>query len=220
MNRTRVKICGITRPDDALSAVDAGADAIGMVFWSGSKRAIGSTRARSIAALIPASVGIVGVFVDAGVDQVREIAEETGITVIQLCGQIGSGDWATLPRGLRILRAVPISGSASPDMAMKMPGVSDYLLDNGRAGQLGGTGVPFDWRLAQDTRSWGRIWLAGGLNSQNVGNAIEIVRPHAVDVSGGVEIEPGIKSLELIRAFINAVHHADHAIAKSSQHAR
>ena len=219
MNRTRVKICGITRSEDALAAVEAGADAIGLVFWSGSKRAVEMTSARKISALIPPSVSVVGVFVNASVDEVCQAAEETGITVAQLCGQLGSGNWAQLPRAPRILRAVPVSGERGPDSTMRMNGVGDYLVDNGSAGCHGGTGETFDWSLADSVRSWGRIWLAGGLNPQNVRDAIALVRPHAVDVSSGVEAVPGIKSPDLIRAFIDAVHHADHAIAKADPHA-
>jgi phosphoribosylanthranilate isomerase len=205
--------------EDALEAVAAGADAIGMVFWSGSKRAMDPIAAQPIAESIPPSVGIVGVFVDASAEFVCKTSDMTGITVAQLCGDIGPGDWTKIPRALRVVRALPIAGSEDPDSMLRMIGVSDYLLDNGSDGSHGGTGETFDWSLVDRYRSWGRIWLAGGLNPDNVARAISIVRPHAVDVSSGVESAPGIKSPELIRGFIDAVHHADHAIAKAEKNA-
>lgn len=220
MNRTRVKICGITRVEDAVAAIDAGADAVGLVFWEGSKRAIDNVRARAIVEQIPASVSTVGVFVDASLVHVLKTADETGISVAQLCGKVGSGNWNSVPRYMRLLRMLTIASSKRPDATERMSGVSDYLLDNGAVGQHGGTGQSFDWGLAEAFREWGRIWLAGGLRPDNVGEAISVVRPHAVDVSSGVEISPGVKSPELIRAFIDAVHHADHAIAKAKAHAR
>lgn len=219
MNRTRVKICGITRPDDAIAAVEAGADAIGLVFWPGSKRVVNAKTARAIRILIPPSVGVVGVFVDADTDMVRSIAEDVGISAAQLCGMLEGDRWNTLPSSLRLLRAVGVSDGKAIDESLRMNGVNDYLVDNGSSGRHGGTGEPFDWRLADGVRSWGRIWLAGGLNAENVGDAIRAVRPHAVDVSTGIEISPGIKSPELIRAFIEAVHHSDHALVRGERHA-
>lgn len=219
MNRTRVKICGITRPDDAIAAVEAGADAIGLVFWPGSKRVVNAKTARAIRTLIPPSVGVVGVFVDADTDMVRSIAEDVGISAAQLCGTLEGDRWDTLRLSLRLLRAVGVLDHENINDSLKMNGVNDYLVDNGSFGRHGGTGEPFDWRLAHALRSWGRIWLAGGLNAENVGDAIRAVRPHAVDVSTGVESAPGIKSPELIRALIAAVHHADHALVRGEKHA-
>lgn len=219
MNRTRVKICGITRLEDALVAVDAGADAIGLVLWNGSKRAVTIASARAIADRMPASVSVVGVFVDADINQVRDAADSTGINVAQLCGSTGTDDWSGLPRTLRIIRSLTISAANVPDKSLHMQGVGDYLIDNGSGGQHGGTGLPFDWNLAMQFRPWGRIWLAGGLTPENVADAIAKVRPHAVDVSSGVEVSPGVKAPELIRGFIDSVHHADHAIAKEQKSA-
>ncbi len=219
MNRTRVKICGITRAEDALEAVAAGADAIGMVFWAGSTRAMDAKTARPIAQLMPPSVGIVGVFVDASAEFVLETAVATGITAAQLCGDIGPGDWTRIPHSLRLIRALSIAVAEGSDSSRRMNGVGDYLLDNGSRASRGGTGEIFDWALADAYRSWGRIWLAGGLNPENVGDAITRVRPHAVDVASGVELTPGIKSPDLIRRFIDSVHHADHAIAKAEKNA-
>jgi phosphoribosylanthranilate isomerase len=214
MRRTRVKICGITKPEDAIAAVEAGADAIGLVFWPGSPRFVQLNRANEIRIALPPSVAVVGVFADSTIDDVRRAVDEVGINAAQLCGRLERGNWASLPHSLRILRAISMSGDAAIDQSMRIPDVGDYLLDSGSQGQYGGTGRTFDWRRADQVRSWGRLWLAGGLNSHNVHEAICVARPHAVDVSSGVESSPGIKSPELIHAFIDAVHHADHARAR------
>lgn len=219
MNRTRVKICGITRPEDAIAAVEAGADAIGLVFWPGSKRVIDRSRALAIARLVPPSVGVVGVFVDPTTEDVARIAGEIGITAAQICGPRCDQDWSSGPDTIKIIRAVAISPLNPTLNFSKNDRVNDYLADNGSTGQLGGTGEAYDWKLANQLKEFGRVWLAGGLTPTNVGEAIAMVRPHAVDVSSGVETAPGIKSPELIRAFIEAVHHADHAIAKREKNA-
>jgi phosphoribosylanthranilate isomerase len=219
LNRTRVKICGITRPEDAITAIDAGADAIGLVFWPGSKRVVARERARAIAALAPPSVGMVGVFVDPGVDDVVRAANDIGITAAQICGSRINQDWESVPTAIKIIRSIAVPHTGASLESMRIRGVNDYLADNGATGQLGGSGEAYDWSLANQLKEFGRVWLAGGLTPANVGEAIAMVRPHAVDVSSGVEIAPGVKSPELIRAFIEAVHHADHAMAKGEQNA-
>lgn len=220
MNRTRVKICGITRPEDAAAAADFGADAIGLVFWPGSKRVIEMDRAAIIASMLPPSVALVGVFVDPGIDDVMRTAENVGITAAQVCGLRNDQDWSLLPRTIKIIRALTITTNTSTLNTARIVGVDDYLADNGITGHPGGTGRAYDWSLANQIKPFGRVWLAGGLTPQNVSEAIAMVRPHAVDVSSGVEMAPGIKSLELIRLFIEAVHHADHAMTKGEKSAR
>ena len=219
MNRTRVKICGITRPEDAVAATESGADAIGLVFWPGSKRAIDADRAAMIVSTLPPSVAIVGVFVDPSLDDVMRISDGVGITAAQVCGNRNDQDWSQLPRTLKIIRALAITVDSIPSALARIVGVSDYLVDNGIAGHPGGTGQAYDWSLANRIKPFGRVWLAGGLTPQNVSDAIAVARPHAVDVSGGVEIAPGIKSIELIRSFIEAVHRADYALAKGEKSA-
>lgn len=220
MNRTRVKICGITRPEDAVAATAAGADAIGLVFWPGSKRVIDATRAATIASMLPPSVAVVGVFVDPSVEDVIRISDGVGITAAQVCGSSIDQDWSSLPRAIKLIRAVAITADPITPALARINGVADYLADNGSAGSPGGAGEAYDWSLANQVKPFGRVWLAGGLTPQNVGDAIAMVRPHAVDVSSGVEISPGIKSHELIRSFIEAVHHVDHALAKGDKSAR
>lgn len=219
MNRTRVKICGITRPEDAIAAVEAGADAIGVVLWQGSKRFVDRERAQAIAALVPPSVGIVGVFVDPSPGDVIQAVHDIGITVAQVCGPRIDQDWSLIPPAIKIIRAIAVSQKGPPLESMRTMCVDDYLADNGATGKLGGTGEAYDWSLAIRLKKLGRVWVAGGLTPDNVGDAIAMVRPHAVDVSSGVETAPGTKSPELIRVFIEAVHHADHAIAKGEKNA-
>lgn len=218
MSRTRVKICGITRPQDAVAAVEAGADALGLVFWAGSRRAVDEKRALEITGAIPPSIAVVGVFVDPNIEVVNATASRVSLNVVQLCGRVETDFRKSLPQTLRILRSIPVTDSEPALPSLRMEGVDDYLLDNGSTGKHGGTGSKFDWRLAGYYKSWGRIWLAGGLNPENVGAAIEAVRPHAVDVSGGVELSPGIKSPELIRSFVDAVRRADRAMATREQY--
>lgn len=219
MNRTRVKICGITRPEDAVAAAEAGADAIGLVFWPGSKRVVDTDQAAIIASVLSPSVAVVGVFVDPSPTDVLQIADKVGITAAQICGNRNDQDWSHLPRTMKIIRALTITANTPTPSTAKIIGVDDYMADNGIAGHPGGTGQAYDWSLANQIKQLGRVWLAGGLTPQNVSDAIAMVRPHAVDVSSGVEIAPGIKSLELIRSFIEAVHHADHALAKGDKSA-
>lgn len=208
MPRTRIKICGITRIRDAHAAAAAGCDALGFVFWPGSKRYIASDSAAAIVRALPPTVTAVGVFVDATVETVARYAAATGIAAAQLCGTLPSGPWADLARSMRLIRAVPVgTGPVSP--GSRVTGFKDYLFDRAKPGVPGGSGEVFDWTQVESARSWGRIWLAGGLDADNIGAAVATVRPYAVDVSTGVEDSPGIKSAEKIAAFIAAVHDAD-----------
>jgi phosphoribosylanthranilate isomerase len=208
MKRTRIKICGITRPQDAIAACDAGCDAIGLVFWSGSPRCLTFAQAAEVAATIAPEIEAVGVFVGAEVKDVISAARQTGIATAQLHGDLPPGPWDELGKTLRLIRAIPVN-SRSVDGSMRVAGIADYLFDSAADGRHGGTGRTFDWHLIEPARGWGRIWLAGGLNASNIDAAIRTVAPYAVDVSSGVESAPGIKSPELITAFVRAVRAAD-----------
>ncbi|MBI3871843.1 MAG: phosphoribosylanthranilate isomerase [candidate division Zixibacteria bacterium] len=208
MKRTLVKICGITRGEDALAAEQADCDAIGLVFWPGSKRCVDIARARLIRSQLSAAVVVVGVFVEPDVEMVRRHISELNLDAVQLCGQLAEGAWDELSTSVRLIRAIGV-GNREIDPAERLAFVSDYMLDNGGQGSYGGTGQPFDWRLGNGVREWGHLWLAGGLTSANVGEAIRRLSPYAVDVSTGVESRPGVKSPELIGAFVQAVREAD-----------
>jgi phosphoribosylanthranilate isomerase len=191
-----VKICGITTLEDALAAVDAGADAVGLNFWKPGKRYVEPERAAEIAARI--AVKKAGVFVDEEIATVLDIARQAGLDALQLHG-------AEPPEYVRRLaprevwKAVKMEGQIN----WASWGVDTFLLD--APGLLpGGSGLTFDWSLARAAKTHGRVILAGGLTPDNVAAAIRAVRPWGVDVASGVEISPGRKDHRKIRAFIQA----------------
>ena len=206
--RLLVKVCGITSPVDAALAVDAGADAIGLVFWSRSPRAVSSERAVTIARVLPEAVLRVGVFVDASADEMRRVAESVGLDLLQLHGEEPPEALARLPRP--VLKAVRVGPGFSRDEALRyLATAAGILLDTRLPGQRGGTGVPFDWSLVKGlAERVPFLVLAGGLDPSNVAEAIRAVRPHAVDVSSGVEASPGRKDPEKVRAFVVAARSA------------
>ena len=218
-DRTRIKICGITRIDDGHAAVDAGADAIGLVFWHGTPRVVTIAQARAIVDALPPYIAVVGLFVDAEPAAVREVLANVPLDLLQFHGS----EPAALCRafGRRYVKAIPVK-----DDVDLLESVSPYddaaglLFDAFREGDLpGGTGRAFDWgRLTSDVRMRlsRPLILSGGLTADNVGRAIRDVRPWAVDVSSGVEERDasgaprrGIKDPERMRAFVQGVRSAD-----------
>ena len=191
-----VKICGITNLEDALAAVHAGADAVGLNFWKPGKRYVTPERAAEIAAKV--TVKKVGVFVDEEISTVLEIARTVGLDALQLHG-------AETPEYVRALAPYEIWKAVKMTGVIDWPswGVSTFVLDS--PGVLpGGTGATFDWILAHAAKDHGRVILAGGLNPDNVAEAIRSVRPWGVDVASGVEVAPGRKDHHKIRAFLDA----------------
>ncbi len=201
----RVKICGITSLADAAAAVQAGADALGFVFAE-SPRRVPAERAREIISELPPYVTPVGVFVDETPEVVRWTATETGLGVVQLHGSEGPEVVAALAP-LACIKAFRI-GSRGDLEAMARYQVQGYLADAFVAGQPGGTGRTIDWRLFEGFRPPGPLILSGGLRPENVAEAVRRVRPYAVDVSSGVEAEPGRKDHERMRLFIQRVRSA------------
>ncbi len=202
----RVKICGITSPEDALLAAAAGADAIGLVLWPASPRYVDEERAREICSRLPPFVLRVGVFVDATRERLAHTAVSLGLDVLQIHGETPPDSLSGLPR--RTLKAIQVGPGFDPEQALRYVGsVDGILLDTGTAdGARGGTGRAFDWKLAGAVRAGAPyLVLAGGLRPDNVRQAIEAVRPDAVDVSSGVEAEPGRKDPVAVRAFVAAV---------------
>ncbi|MFK7975764.1 MAG: phosphoribosylanthranilate isomerase [Halioglobus sp.] len=207
MPSTRIKICGITSIDDAHAAVDAGADAIGLVFYPPSSRAVTIEQARDIAAAVPPFVSVVALVVDESAEGVIRILDNVAVDLLQFhgdespdfCAQFGR-PWM---KAIRMKEDVDLGLEAS-----RYRGAKALLLDNWRDGVPGGTGEAFDWALApKDLQSH---WvLAGGLNADNVSSAVTALRPSAVDVSGGVERAPGSKDADKIARFIAAVRAAD-----------
>ena len=211
--RTRVKICGITRPEDARLAVALGADALGFVFVRASARHVTLDAARRIADALPPFVTRVGLFLDAPADEVHAALEALPDLVPQFHGRERAGWCDALGRGY--LKAIGVAdGLPSRSELDAFARAEGFLLDSNAPGELGGTGHAFDWD-ALDTRAGtigGRpLILAGGLHAGNVGKAVREVRPYALDVSSGVEAAKGIKDEGALRAFMAAVREADAA---------
>ncbi|MDG9886067.1 phosphoribosylanthranilate isomerase [Pseudomonas sp. GD04058] len=206
MSAVRSKICGITRVEDALAAAQAGADAIGLVFYAKSPRAVSVQQAREIIAALPPFVTTVGLFVNASRCELNEILEAVPLDLLQFHGdetpEACDGYHRPWIKALRVRAGDDLEAECK-----RYARASGILLDTYVAGVPGGTGEAFDWALVPGHLSK-PIILAGGLNPHNVGAAIAQVRPYAVDVSGGVEQAKGIKDAARIDAFLDAVRRA------------
>ena len=198
-NMVKVKICGITNIEDALCAADAGADALGFVFYAKSPRCITPEQAAEIIRALPPFILTVGLFVNAGPDFVNTTAEVCNLDRIQLHGEEAPPFCTRIARP--VIKAFRVKDAASLE-AMKDYRVTGYLLDAYSPDAHGGTGLTFNWELARVAKRFGRIILAGGLTPDNVRWAIEATRPYAVDVSSGVESSPGRKDPDKVREFI------------------
>ncbi|MGS7254286.1 phosphoribosylanthranilate isomerase [Pseudomonas anuradhapurensis] len=206
MSNVRSKICGITRIEDALAAAEAGADAIGLVFYARSPRAVDVRQARAIIAALPPFVTTVGLFVNATRCELNEILEAVPLDLLQFHGDETPQDCEGYQRPwIKALRVRP--GDDLEAACRLYAGARGILLDTYVPGVPGGTGEAFDWSLVP-ARLSKPVILAGGLSADNVGQAIAQVRPYAVDVSGGVEQAKGIKDAVKIEAFVRAVKQA------------
>jgi phosphoribosylanthranilate isomerase len=197
----RVKICGITNLDDALLALDAGADALGFVFCSASPRHIFPEQAALIISQLPPFIQTVGLFVNESSDVVNKTADLCGIDIVQLHGDEPPDFCAEINR--RIIKAVRVKDITSLESMQEFP-VSTYLLDAWSPAAYGGTGQTFNWDIAELAARQHRIILAGGLTPENIVDAIRQVRPYGVDVSSGVESSPGKKDAAKVREFISS----------------
>jgi phosphoribosylanthranilate isomerase len=207
--RTRVKVCGITRLDDALRAVEIGVDALGFVFWPGSPRCVSWRQAAQIAAAIPPFVATVGVFVNQPIDEIRAVAAAVGLSAVQLHGDETPDSWGSVPG--RCIKAIGVGTGFDAAAVAAWPPEILPLLDAHDPSRRGGTGRAVDWGAAADVSRRRRIILAGGLDASNIRDAVARVRPYAVDVSSGVEREPGVKDAARLRAFVEGVAAADAA---------
>jgi len=204
----RVKICGITSSKDAQAAVRAGVDALGFVFHPASPRYVAPEKAEAIISSLPPFIITVGVFVNLSKEEVEKIAARSRIHAIQLHGNERPKD--CIGFGRPVIKAFRLSSDELfPDLSKYR--VAGFLMDSGSAESWGGTGIPFDWERLSEYLSRSpdgfrnRLVVAGGLTPENVGYAVRILKPHAVDVSTGVESEPGKKSENMIKEFIHAV---------------
>jgi phosphoribosylanthranilate isomerase len=217
MRRTRIKFCGVTRPEDALAAADVGADAIGIIFHEKAGRHVSIDRAKEILSALPAFVTPVALFVDSSAEKVRQVAGRLGIRTVQLHGDETAETVAALAE-FRVIKAI----KAGTDLAarikewrkQRLANLAGFVIESPGPGS-GGTGVENDWTLietAQKAKAFGHVPLiaAGGLTPENVGNVVQKLHPWAVDVSSGVEgPKRGEKSQEKLKAFVDAVRKSD-----------
>lgn len=213
MSELVVKICGIRRPEDAHAAVDAGAHAIGFVFWPGSPRAIDPYRARAIAASLPAFVSSVGVFVNQPLDYVNGVAALVRLSAVQLHGDEPPAYAAQVARP--VVKALTVLGE-SEDSAGEWDRRITLLLDAHDPVRRGGTGRTIDWTAAARLAARRPVLLAGGLGPENVGDAVARVRPYGIDVSSGVEDAPGVKNHSRLAALFKAIHALERDVAARS----
>jgi len=195
---TKVKICGLMNLEDAMIAAESGADALGFVLYSKSPRCIKPKAVKEIVRQLPPYLTTVGVFANANVDEIVDVMDECGLDLAQLqgdelpslCERLGS-------KAIKAIRVKDLNSLTS----MKSYSVRAFVLDTYRPENFGGTGKQFDWDLAVEAKQYGRVILAGGLNPENVREAIQKVRPYGVDVSSGVECRIGKKDPEKVRQF-------------------
>jgi phosphoribosylanthranilate isomerase len=203
---TRVKICGITRPEDAEQAVALGAWALGFILWPGSKRAADPAVAAGIARVQRRQVELVGVFVNQPLDEIEGYADALGLTYVQLHGDEGPAFCNAVAQrtGCKVIKAAKVRHAA--DLRDLERFHTDlHLLDAHVPGMVGGTGETWDWSLVAGRRSKIPFLLSGGLTPENVGEAIAAVHPWGVDVASGTEASPGVKDPEKLEAFFAAV---------------
>lgn len=212
MPRTRIKICGLTRPEDAAAAVASGADALGVVL-APSKRRVTIEQAAAVLAGVPPLVARVGVFVDASADEVAEAVARLGLAAVQFHGHETPETCAGAP--VPVIKSVGVGPAAPlPDLDAYRGSVAAFLLDTVVGGASGGTGVAFDWHdVADRLPDWAPVIVAGGLGPGNVAQVISVLSPFAVDVCSGVEVSPGVKDHASIDSFCAAVRAADLEVA-------
>lgn len=202
MYNTKIKICGITNIEDAMTAVHAGVDALGFIFYPKSPRGVDTKAAARIIKELPPLVLSVGVFINETPDVVNRAVAECGLDRVQLHGTEGPGYCGRVSS--KVIKAIRVSDVGDID-AIKDYCVSAYLLDTFQEGMHGGTGKTFNWDIAVAAKRFGNIIVSGGLTPENVQDAIVHVKPYAVDVSSGVELRPGKKDPEKIKWFIEKV---------------
>ena len=202
-NRTRVKICGITNVKDAISAVNAGADAIGLVFYAPSPRFVSIEQAQQIVAAMPPFVSVVALFVNALPRRIKTVLAQVRIDIVQFHGDETRGDCEQIK--LPYYKAIRVKADTNLlQYEAEFSSAKALLLDTHSDAAFGGTGQVFDWGLIPQNLTKPVI-LAGGLTAENVALGIKQVRPYAVDVSGGVEQSKGVKDVAKIAAFMHAV---------------
>jgi phosphoribosylanthranilate isomerase len=196
---THVKVCGITNLDDARVAVDAGVDMLGLIFYPPSPRYVTPACAREIVASLPASLPVVGVFVNEDAEAISRVVRDSGVHMVQLHGEETPALCHQLP--WPVVKTFRFTAQVQPEM-MRCYTVAAYLVEGFHADFYGGGGAMADWQRVATLPQYGRIMLAGGLTPENVAAAIRTVRPYAVDVCSGVEASPGKKDWHKLQAFV------------------
>jgi len=215
MSRVKVKICGVGALEEAEAAIESGADALGFNFWPQSPRYISPKAASRIIGKLSPVISTVGVFVNEEVSNITTIASELGLTAVQLHGD-ESPEFCERLGPIKKIKAIRVGQDFDLSVIERFP-VNMILLDSNITGSYGGTGQRFDWRIAIEAKRFARIMLAGGLNSDNVWDAVTHVRPAAIDVCSGVEAEPGRKDLDKLRRFMSIVARANALIASEER---
>ena len=207
---TRVKICGITNGEDARLAAEHGAWAIGLIFWPNSPRRCELADAEAIGAELRRDLELTGVFVNATLDEVAQTADAASLSILQLHGDEGPAYCREAARrtGCKVMKAARVRGAADITALRAFP-TDLHLLDAYVPQTPGGTGASFNWELARRHRGSSLVVLSGGLTPENVGQAIEVAHPFAVDSASGTEAEPGRKDPAKVKAFFRAVEAAD-----------
>jgi phosphoribosylanthranilate isomerase len=202
----RIKLCGITRLDDAQLAVDAGAWAVGCILWPQSPRACDPAEAGRIASAVRRRAQVCGVFVNQHLDEITELVDGLGLTMVQLHGDEGPAFCGEVARrtGAKVMKAARVR-TAADVQALEAFHTDFHLLDAHLPGMRGGTGETFDWELVRTRRSNVPLVLSGGLTPDNVAEAIAVTAPFAVDTASGTESSPGIKDPAKVAAFVEAV---------------
>jgi len=212
--RTRIKVCGITGIEDARLAVAAGADGLGFIFVDQSPRRVEPEMVREITGELPPLVNAVGVFRDEPLEVVEEIINYCRLTLVQLHGSESPDYCRNI--SCKVMKAFAIHDeTGSDELADYKDVVSGFLLDTYHKDLAGGTGMVFDWNLIERLQPPGPVILAGGLNPENVGEAIRQVKPFAVDVNSGVEYQPGRKDADKLKIFVDEVRKADELARKA-----
>jgi phosphoribosylanthranilate isomerase len=204
MRSVKIKICGITNWTDAKRAIDGGADLLGFNFYPGSPRYITPAKAQHIVRRLPPSISAVGVFVDENEAKMLEIANIVGLTHLQLHGDESALVVARLAGSLRVIKAIRVTKPFRASQLNRFKRANAILLDGFDSHQRGGTGQTFDWEIARRVKSRARIFLAGGLTPENIGEAIRVAMPYGVDVCSGIESAPGRKDPARMRNLMRA----------------
>lgn len=217
MARVKVKICGITNWPDARRAIAEGADFLGFNFYPESPRYVAPAKAKQIVRRLPSKISAVGVFVNEDEEKMLEIARTVGIDALQLHGDETPAAVARLRRSLPVIKAIRVRKSSATGQLQRYKTATALLLDGFDSARRGGAGKTFDWNVARQAKRYGRIFLAGGLTPENVGEAIRAARPYAVDVCSGVEAHPGKKDPKRVKDLMRAAKSTSNSARRSKR---